>query len=526
MRADGEDGGAPLVVGHYALFDVVASGGMATVHLGRLLGPVGFGRTVAIKRLHPQFAMDQDFVTMFLDEARIVARIRHPNVVPMVDAVESKWGLFIVMEYIHGESFSRLLRKCRGSAESISPRLVATIVHDILLGLHAAHETTGNDGELLHVVHRDVSPQNVIVGSDGVARVLDFGVAKAAGRAQVTREGQIKGKLTYMAPEQIRGKADRRSDVFAAAVMLWEALTGRRFHEGAKDVDVVTRVARGEFDPPSKYRPDLPPEIDAITMRGLEIDADRRYQTARDMALDLERRIGLVHPREVGQWVERLAPDALRNRANMVSAMELASGALVATDAGAPRSILETDRVAPNPYPYRAAAHDPISTSNFTPISLSNFTPPGMQLEVKARRDLVPVVAILAFCGALLVVGLGLSAWALLVGRSPSSSNELPLSAASSSASAPVPSVDPLPLPSSSTPQPVSSAPQKGPGADPSARGTKARGPLDGRSPPSGSAGPTPPVVAPSPAKKVDCDPPFFTDEAGHRKYKRDCIND
>ena len=297
----------PLIIGRYALFDALASGGMATVHLGRLLGAVGFGRTVAVKRLHSHFTTDPDFVTMFMDEARIVARIRHPNVVPMVDVIESSKGLFLVMEYVHGESFSKLLRTCRAAKVDVPIKVVSSIMHGVLLGLHAAHETKGVNGELLDVVHRDVSPQNIIVGADGVARVLDFGVAKAAGRAQVTREGQIKGKLTYMAPEQIRGKVDRRADVFAGAVVLWEALAGRRFHDGAKDVEIVTRVVKGEFQKPSELRPDISPELDAIVMRGLEVVVEQRYQTARELAIDLERKVGLANPSEIGEWVESLA---------------------------------------------------------------------------------------------------------------------------------------------------------------------------------------------------------------------------
>lgn len=307
------------------MFDELASGGMATVHLGRLLGPIGFGRTVAIKRLHKHFLSEPEFITMFTDEARIVARIVHPNVVPMTDVVQSDEGLFLVMEYVHGETLSRLMRHARNAKEAIPPRIACGVLHAVLLGLHAAHETKDQNGVLLDVVHRDVSPQNVIVGADGVARVLDFGIAKAAGRVQVTREGQLKGKLAYMAPEQIRGKADRRTDVFAAGVMLWEMLAGRRLHDGLKDVEIVSRVMDGTFTPPSEYTPGLPPVLDALVMRALAVEPDDRFPSARDMALELERSVGLASPNEISAWVQRFGQATLDARAAKIVAIEQAA---------------------------------------------------------------------------------------------------------------------------------------------------------------------------------------------------------
>jgi eukaryotic-like serine/threonine-protein kinase len=317
--------GAPLIVGRYALFDELAAGGMATVHLARLLLNDGSGRTVAVKRLHPQYTKDNEFCAMFMDEARLVTRIKHPNCVRTVDVVQNDEGLFLVMEYVHGESLSRLMRTSRERKEPIAPQLVATLVHNALLGLHAAHEVTGDDGKPLNVVHRDVSPQNIIVGVDGAAKVLDFGIAKAAGRMQTTREGQIKGKLAYMAPEQIRGQVDRRTDVFAAAVCLWEALAGRRLHEGLKDVEIVTRVVQGKFVGPSSCATGISPELDQIVLKGLAADPKKRYLTANDMAADIEAKIGLVDRAEVTAWLEKLAKPTLDKRAAKVAAMEKAS---------------------------------------------------------------------------------------------------------------------------------------------------------------------------------------------------------
>ncbi|MCA9588320.1 MAG: serine/threonine protein kinase, partial [Myxococcales bacterium] len=248
----GSSPGEARVVGRYALYGALAAGGMATVHLGRLLGPVGFSRTVAIKRLHAQFAADPEFVSMFLDEARVAARIRHPNVVPTLDVVTTDGELFLVMEYVPGESLAKLTRAVRERGERIPLPVMSAIMVGTLLGLHAAHEATDERGEPLHIVHRDVSPQNVLVGTDGVAKILDFGVAKAAGRIQTTREGQIKGKLAYMPPEQLRGgDVTRKCDVYAAGVMLWELLTGQRLFSGDNEGAVVARVLEGRIERPS-----------------------------------------------------------------------------------------------------------------------------------------------------------------------------------------------------------------------------------------------------------------------------------
>ena len=284
------------------LFGEIASGGMATVHLGRLSGPAGFARTVAVKRLHPQYAKDPDFRSMFLDEARLAARIRHPNVVPTLDIVETDGEIFLVMEYVQGASLSRLLRAALGNQALPDPWLIATIVSGVLHGLHAAHEACSEAGEPLEIVHRDVSPQNVLVGVDGTPRLLDFGVAKAVGRLQSTREGQVKGKFACMAPEQIYGRGVTRcADVYAAGVVAWEALTGQRLFKADNDGALVHAVLHDPVPPPSEIAPDLPKELDGIVMRALSRDPLMRYPTARDMALELERHGGVAPASEVAK---------------------------------------------------------------------------------------------------------------------------------------------------------------------------------------------------------------------------------
>jgi hypothetical protein len=322
---------AGRIIGRYALFDVLAAGGMATVHIGRLLGPVGFARTVAIKRLHPQFARDPEFVSMFLDEARMCARIRHPNVVPTLDVVATQGELFLVMEYIQGESLAHLIRAANKCGQKMPWRVAISIAAGCLHGLHAAHEAKDERGLPLSLVHRDVSPQNVLVGVDGMARVVDFGIAKATGRLQTTREGAVKGKLGYMAPEQLT----RQADVYAAAVVLWECLTGRRLFEGESEAMVLAKVLTGDVSPPSSLTSDLPRELDDIVMRGLDRNAEKRFPTARQLAHALEK-LGPAALGEVGDWVESMAKSGLDERASRVAAVEEGSGVLTPVTAEVP----------------------------------------------------------------------------------------------------------------------------------------------------------------------------------------------
>ncbi len=219
---------------------------------------------------------------MFLDEAHLAARIRHPNVVPIIDVVSEDGELFLVMEFVLGESLSTCLRARAGKGLELP--IAAAILRDVLLALHAAHETRADDGALLEIVHRDVSPPNVIVGADGHARVIDFGIARAVGRLQTTREGEIRGKAGYLAPEQVRTEPlDRRTDIFAAGVVFWETLTGRRLFMADTPLGAMTRILQDTPPAPSKFVA-VPTAIDAIAARALEKDPSARYATAREMA--------------------------------------------------------------------------------------------------------------------------------------------------------------------------------------------------------------------------------------------------
>ena len=309
--------------GRYAICGEIASGGMATVHLARQLGAAGFARMVAVKRLHERLSRDPEFVGMFLDEARIVGRIRHPNVVQTIDVVAEESELFIVMEYVHGESLLRLLQMANRKGKVLPPGVAASIMVGALRGLHEAHEAKSETGEPLGVVHRDVSPHNVLVGVDGIARVLDFGVAKASQRIQTTQSGHLKGKLSYMAPEQVTNQpVDRRTDVYAAAVVLWESLTGAKKFFGDSEAAVLNQILLDPPRPPSALNRAVPPELDAVVMKGLAREPSDRYADARLMAEALERAITLASASQVGEVLSDVCGASISVRQHLISVVE------------------------------------------------------------------------------------------------------------------------------------------------------------------------------------------------------------
>lgn len=318
---------SPRTIGNYRLYEKIGSGGMGTVHLGRLFASGGFRRIVAIKRLHPHLAEDMDFVTAFLDEARLASRIHHPNVVAPLDVVSADGEVFLVFEHVLGLPLSLLLRRAEDAGEGMPLRIAAGVMSQILHGLHAAHEAKGDDGESLGLVHRDLSPQNVLVGEDGTARLLDFGIAKASGRAQITAEGVVKGKRGYMAPEHLLGNATRASDLYSAGVVLWEMIARRPLFP--EEASVRGRLAGEAIEAPSIGRDAREPAeseasaaaLDAIALRALSPHPADRYGTAREMAIALEAQ-GVATAREVGEWVSRIAPDDLRGRAESVARVE------------------------------------------------------------------------------------------------------------------------------------------------------------------------------------------------------------
>jgi serine/threonine protein kinase len=273
----------------FELIAELASGGMATVYLARLSGVAGFQRLVAIKKLHPHLAKEPDFIQMFLDEARLAARLHHPHVVPILEIGEGDDGYFLVMEYIEGDTLARLLARSAQTGKRIPPKAAIRMVLDLLDGLHAAHELRDDEDKPLNIVHRDVSPQNVLCGVDGSVRLTDFGVARAASRLTTTRTGQLKGKLSYMAPEQARGKPiDRRADLFAAGIVLWESLAMRRLFKGSGEAETLDRVLYDPIPMLREANPEMPASIEEVVMKALERDVDKRHDTAASFSDALE----------------------------------------------------------------------------------------------------------------------------------------------------------------------------------------------------------------------------------------------
>ncbi len=558
------------VVGRYALYNEIAAGGMATIHLGRLLGPVGFARTVAVKRLHPQFAKDPEFVSMFLDEARLAARVQHPNVVATIDVVATDGELFLIMDYVRGESLSKILRTIRKQDKRVPPRIAAAIMCGFLHGLHSAHEAKNERGEPLGLVHRDVSPQNVLVGSDGIARVLDFGIAKAQGRIQVTRDGQIKGKLAYMPPEQLSGRdLSRAVDIYASAVVMWETLTAERLFKGETEGETLAKILREPVLPPSALIPDLPRGFDAPLLRALNRDASKRHATAKELALDLERCCGIASPTEVGEWVEDVVGHILSAREEQIAEIESnsagmsipsrlseesdsemslpSSRAILAATGGSPTATLpmgsgppisghQSRRLAP-PTPTAPMAPQPITPQGGRSFNHDEYTGSksrsgltgmltGTMLALPVDRKLPILASIGGIIVLLVVVGV------VVAGKFSSdadakvtpvgSGSVASASAAGSTRSPPALNTDrviPDPPPPEETnepdrdPEPVPKPSATTP--PPVAKPTATAKPI--------ATAPKPTATAAPPPKK-NCDPPYTIDATGRKKYKLECM--
>lgn len=498
-------------VGRYAIYDAIATGGMATVHLGRLVGPVGFSRTVAVKRLHPQFARDHDFVSMFLDEARLAARIQHPNVVPTLDIITTDGELFLVMEYIRGESLSKLVRLARKMGGRVPPRIAVSIVSNALAGLHAAHEAKGENGLSLGIVHRDVSPQNVLVGVDGVARVLDFGVAKAADTVHVTKDGQLKGKLLYMAPEQLEGEVvDRRSDVYAMGIILFEALTGERMFPGDRESAQLLRISRGELRVPSAVLPELAP-FDAIVRKASARMIAQRYATARDMARALEEVMPPASAHDVGEWVEMVAGQAISEVTNRIR--EIESGAQM--DRAGVKASLATELA-------RTSMPDVGETSGVSSRRLPGEGGTNPTLATQASGEgksrwglgLIAAVAFLAVIGA---IGLYLYKRSTDVATQANKADTA-LTAATADPKAALPgptaSATVAPPPSAVAAQASQTTTTDPPPASVAAAPSPVR---------TGTARPKASASAAA-AAKPDCEQPYVVDSAGHMIFRRECL--
>jgi serine/threonine-protein kinase len=278
-------------LGRYRILARMRSGGMATLYLGARDGAAGFARPVAIKIIHPHLARDAKLQRMFIDEARLAAKVDHPNVVRTDEFGEENGSYYLVLEYVDGCSLAELVRELGKRQRRLGLELAVKIALDVASGLHAAHEATGDDGKALDIVHRDVSPQNILLAFKGHVKLIDFGLAKTRARIEATQQG-IVGKIAYMPPEQAHSQPlDRRADIYALGVVLWEMLTTRRLFEANSQFALLAKVRAPQVEPPSKYAPNIPKELDRVVMKALAPEANDRYLTAEAFRVDLARAV-------------------------------------------------------------------------------------------------------------------------------------------------------------------------------------------------------------------------------------------
>ncbi len=283
----------PTRLGKFELLARIARGGMAEIYLARQQGMVGFSRLVVVKRILPHLAEEPQFVKMFLEEARVAALINHPNVVQIFDVGQYEDDFYIAMEYIGGPSVAAICRSAHRRAIAVPCAVAAGVVSQACEGLHAAHELCDDTGALMGLVHRDVSPQNLMVSERGLVKLVDFGIAKAQNSSVKTRTGSIKGKYPYMSPEQCEGHAlDRRTDIFSLGIVFFEMLTSRRLFKRSTDLMTLKAITEEPLPTPADYRTDLPEEVNRIIMRSLSRDPGERYATAEEMGRDLRAFLG------------------------------------------------------------------------------------------------------------------------------------------------------------------------------------------------------------------------------------------
>lgn len=448
-------------VGRYDIFGLISAGGMARVHFGRLNADGGFGRIVAVKSIHRGLIADARIGKMLEDEARLLSKIHHPNVIAPIDVIVSDAELFLVLEYVPGATLSELFAVAKEKKEPLPIPVAVRAVADMLHGLHAAHELRNPEGDSLNVIHRDVSPENLLVGVDGVGRVFDFGIAKSEDRAQrTTEDGIVKGKLPYMAPEQLGGAAvDRRVDIYAAGVVLWEALAARRLFRSETPTALVSEVMVGATKPPSVYRSDVPDTLDAITMRALSLVPTERFESAHEMAIALEQAIGQMRPADLAEWVASFDDEHLNERAAKVQMIEQAPPL--------------AEPAAQTQVPLMAAIEAPSATTR------------------SIRRPLLIGAALF------LVVAVA----ALVAVKEPAPDAKAPNSPANA-ATTPL-----APAPSVAVPA-VSAPPVNEP--DPGAPSVRTARPTENR--------------APKSRTKEGCKVPYDIDANGHKVYRRECL--
>jgi serine/threonine-protein kinase len=467
--------------GRYEIVHELATGGMGKVYLGRMRAARGVSLNVAIKRINPALANDPRVMGMFIDEARISAAIRHPNVVQTLDVVEESGELLLVMEYVHGVSLAHLLTAARKRGEPLPLGVVTRIASDALHGLHAAHEMADAQGKSLEIVHRDVSPQNILVGVDGVTRVADFGIARATTRVEFTQIGEVKGKLKYIAPEQFeREQVDRRADIYGTGLVLWEMIVGRGMRRASAPGGLAGAIMVPRVDAPSTFVENLPPVLDELVVRALANDPRDRFAFADQMAIALEEAVTPSPHAKVAELVRDLCQSEIAEHKAIVdkaNAME--------PPASMPGMSTSTPSLPPGP---QSAA------------SLQSPSTPQAPIEPTGRWDRGRITMAVAVSAGVFAVVLAIG---LRHGPAPDAAAAPP----------PPPSVE------------VATAT---PSAIPTPPATATEAPTDTAPPPPAHAGKSRKPFAPHHAKgrpgKPDCTIPYVIDAKGIRVPRPECL--
>jgi len=429
---------APIPFGRYVLLDKLAVGGMAELFLAKVMGEAGFEKTCVVKRLLPHLSVHEDFVAMFLDEARLAARLNHPGIVQVFDLGHAQDDYFLAMEYLAGEDLSAVLRQSAQRRRPVPIDVAVRVIARAAEALHFAHEVKGANGRSLALVHRDVSPSNLFITYQGATKVLDFGIARAASQLRQTQAGQIKGKAPYMSPEQISGRTvDRRTDVWALGVCLHELLTGTRLFLGASSREVVSQVLEGAIPLTTERRPEVPAALAEIVRRALLRDPEARFQTAAALQLALEQSglFGTEPQVSLGEYLSELfggeQAEARLRRASVWTAPGSGPQPLGTERLGPAESRVAGAGVSTLPAggpETPAPAPEGLPTVSLRPQGPSAPEQVGRQAR-SSRRWWIPAVAL----GIAAVVGGGMRFWP----RSASTSAPAPVMAPGNGGSAP-----------------------------------------------------------------------------------------
>jgi serine/threonine-protein kinase len=350
--------------GRYCLIERIGRGGMAEVFRAVAEGVEGFRRVFVIKRLRPEKSASVELTRMFVDEARLSALLHHPNIVQVYDFGQIHGTYFLAMEYLRGKDLAAVMKALRAVKSAVSPSIAAHIGHQVATGLHYAHTLSRMDGKKLSVVHRDVTPSNIMLQRNGAVKVLDFGIAQATNFARQveTGGGRVKGKLAYLSPEQVRlEELDARSDVFALGVVLWEMLTGQRLFAAENEVLTMRAVLGLPIAPPSTKRPLVPPALDAIVARALERDRAKRYASAGDLAEDLERFLQAApcHSSALGRLLHELFGEEPVEETPDFAALGVAAGTTLPSVTASPASTVSSAPSTATPVAYEIEADLP-----------------------------------------------------------------------------------------------------------------------------------------------------------------------